>query len=127
MRMANKLIMGTIMMACAFSLSGCENASVSNDNVTNIQVEKNEGEEAIEKDQEKGNEDTETNEVNENNREDTEEDNKEENEKNDEEVNEAREPGLLPEERDSITLGKLSESHIYYKEVIGIDYQCADY
>lgn len=127
MRMANKLIMGTMMMACAFSLSGCESTSVSDDNVTNIQVEENEGEKTIEKDQKKGNEDKETNEVKENNREDTEVDNKEENEKSDEEVNEAREPGLLPEERDSITLGKLSESHIYYKEVIGIDYQCADY
>lgn len=127
MRIRNKLIVGTMMMACAVSLSGCENASVSNDNITNIQVEENEEIKTIEKDTEKGKEDTKTNEVKEHNEEDTEKDNKEENEKSDEEVNEAREPGLLPEERDSITLGKLSESHIYYKEVIGIDYQCADY
>lgn len=123
MRITNKLILGTMMMVCAFSLSGCESTSVSDDNVTSTQVEENEGVKAIEKD----NQDVETNEVKDSNGEDAEEDNKEETEKGDEEVNEAREPGLLPEERDSITLGKLSTDHIYYKEVIGIDYQCADY
>ena len=34
---------------------------------------------------------------------------------------------LLDEERDSITVGKLSKDHIYYEEVIGIDPECADY
>ena len=36
-------------------------------------------------------------------------------------------PELLPEERDSITLGKLSSEHIYYEEVTTLDPACADY
>lgn len=127
MTIRNKLIVGTMMLVGAFTLSGCESTSVSDDNVTSTQVEENEGEKAIEKDKGKGNDDIATNEKSGSSGEDTEKDNREENGNGDEEVNEAREPGLLPEERDSITLGKLSESHIYYKEVIGIDYQCADY
>ena len=127
MRIRNKLIVGTMMLVGAFTLSGCASTSVSDDNVTSTQVEENEGEKAIEKDKGKGNDDIATNEKSGSSGEGTEKDNREENGNGDEEVNEAREPGLLPEERDSITLGKLSESHIYYKEVIGIDYQCADY
>lgn len=34
---------------------------------------------------------------------------------------------LLAEERNSITLGKLSPEHIYYKEVTTLDPECADY
>lgn len=127
MRIRNKLIVGTMMLVGAFTLSGCASTSVSDDNVTSTQVEENEGEKAIEKDKGKGNDDIATNEKSGSSGEGTEKDDREENGNGDEEVNEAREPGLLPEERDSITLGKLSESHIYYKEVIGIDYQCADY
>lgn len=40
---------------------------------------------------------------------------------------EIREPGLLPEERESIVLGKLSPEHIYYNEVVTVDRECADY
>lgn len=36
-------------------------------------------------------------------------------------------PELLPEERESITLGKLSPEHIYYEEVTTLDPACADY
>jgi len=36
-------------------------------------------------------------------------------------------PELLPEERESITLGKLSPEHIYYEEVTTLDPECADY
>lgn len=34
---------------------------------------------------------------------------------------------LLPEERESIVLGKLSPEHIYYNEVVTLDPACADY
>lgn len=34
---------------------------------------------------------------------------------------------LLPEERDSITIGPLSPDHIYYNEVIGLDPNCKNY
>lgn len=34
---------------------------------------------------------------------------------------------LLPEERESITIGKLSPDHIYYNEVVTLDPECADY
>ncbi len=34
---------------------------------------------------------------------------------------------LLSEERNSITLGKLSPEHIYYEEVTSLDPECADY
>lgn len=34
---------------------------------------------------------------------------------------------LLPEERESIVLGKLSPEHIYYNEVVALDPACADY
>lgn len=34
---------------------------------------------------------------------------------------------LLPEERDSITIGSLSPDHIYYNEVIGLDPNCKNY
>ena len=44
-----------------------------------------------------------------------------------EEPEEVREPGLLPEERESIALGKLSPEHIYYNEVVTADRGCADY
>lgn len=43
------------------------------------------------------------------------------------EENEARQPGLLPEERKSIHMGKLSSEHIYYEEVVRLDPACADY
>ncbi len=43
------------------------------------------------------------------------------------EENEARQPGLLPEERESIHMGKLSSEHIYYEEVVHLDPACADY
>lgn len=36
-------------------------------------------------------------------------------------------PELLPEERASITLGKLSPEHMYYQEVTTLDPECADY
>ena len=35
--------------------------------------------------------------------------------------------GLLPEERASITMGKLSPEHMYYNEVTTLDPACADY
>lgn len=34
---------------------------------------------------------------------------------------------LLPEERDSITIGPLSPDHIYYNEVVGLDPNCKNY
>lgn len=34
---------------------------------------------------------------------------------------------LLPEERDSITIGSLSPDHIYYNEVVGLDPNCKNY
>lgn len=40
---------------------------------------------------------------------------------------ETREPGLLPEEAESITLGQLSPDHIYYSEVVGMDADAANY
>ena len=43
------------------------------------------------------------------------------------ETEEIREPGLLPEERESIVLGKLSPEHIYYNEVVAVDRESADY
>ena len=36
-------------------------------------------------------------------------------------------PELLPEERASIVLGKLSPEHMYYQEVTTLDPECADY
>ncbi len=36
-------------------------------------------------------------------------------------------PTLLDEERESITVGKLSPNHMYYGEVVGIDPECRDY
>lgn len=36
-------------------------------------------------------------------------------------------PTLLPEERDSIKIGKLSSEHIYYQEVVTLDPECANY
>ena len=36
-------------------------------------------------------------------------------------------PVLLPEERDSITMGELSSDHVYYQEVVDFDPDCVNY
>lgn len=38
-----------------------------------------------------------------------------------------RHNGLLPEERSSINLGKLSSDHEFYNEVVNLDHDCVDY